>query len=169
MILHRDVPDLAESLGIEEVDLARSVAFDQIPAVLGQPPAFAVVMKGFKQAEAEAVVDKGDMRLPGELDQRAAPWGESLGKVLAGHGRRLQYAPGRQVVHAQRRAPVQAGALVQMSVDVDEPLCVGARIVRIGVDDFVGVIRGGIGREGCCAKKQDCTKQEKETHRQLRV
>ena len=40
-----DVADLAESGGIEEAERRGAVAQDQVLAVLGEPPAFAVVVK----------------------------------------------------------------------------------------------------------------------------
>ena len=67
---------------VEEANLGGAVGEDQVFAVGGKAPAVAVVMKGAQQAEAEAVVDEGDVRLPGELDKCAAPCGEAFGKVL---------------------------------------------------------------------------------------
>ena len=74
------------------------------------------------------------------LPQAASP----SAKYWLGQAPTLQDAPGFEIVHAQRGAAVQAGALVEMSVDVDEALGVGAGIVRIGVDDAIGVGREGV-------------------------
>jgi hypothetical protein len=55
--------------------------------------------------------------------------GKTLGKILLRHCRRLQHAAGREIVHAQRGAPFEPGAFIQMPVDVDQALGVGAGIV----------------------------------------
>ena len=145
VIAYVNVPHLAESSGVEEANLCRAVAENQVFAVGGEPPAVAVVVKRAQQAKAKAVVNEGNVGLPGELHQCAAPRGKAFGKVLLRHCGRLQRAPGREIFHAQRGAAVEAGALVQMPVDVDQALGVGAGIVGIGVDDEIRIV--GAGRE----------------------
>ena len=130
-----------------------AVGEDEVFAVGGEAPAVAVVVKGAQQAKAEAVVDEGDVRLPGELDEGAAPRGEAFGEVLLRDGRGLQHAAGREIVHAQRGAAVEAGALVEMAVDEDQALRVGVGIVRIGVHDAVGV---GGEDGGCGCEEEEC-------------
>ena len=82
-----------EGCGIEEAERCGAVAEDEVFAVLGEAPAFAVVVKGAQKAESGAVVDEGDVRLPGELDEGAAPVGEAFGEVLAGDIVELRMRP----------------------------------------------------------------------------
>jgi hypothetical protein len=77
--------------------------------------------------------------LPGELDQGVAPVGEALGEVLAGDVFEVDDSAGFEVFFAQRRAALEAGALVEMAVKIDEALRVGLCVVGIGVDDLVRV------------------------------
>src|SRR6202034_3341053 len=134
-------------------------------AVVGEAPAFAVVVHCAQQAKTEAVVDEGNVRLPGELNERAAPRGEAFSKVLAGDRVGLQDAAGIEVVHAQRGAAVEAGALVEMPILEEKPLGVCLRVVRIGVKDAIG-----IGREGVSGGRDEGEESESaidggETHR----
>jgi len=149
VILHVDVADFTKRRGVEETNGGGAVREDEVFAVGGEAPALAVVVQGAQQAEAEAVVDEDEVRLPGELDEGAAPRGEAFGKILRRDGRRLQHAAGVEIVHAQRGAAVEAGAFVEMPVDEDQALRVGVGIVRIRVNDAVGVVGegGGRGRE----------------------
>jgi hypothetical protein len=60
----------------------------------------------------------------------------------------MEDATGFEVFFAQRRAAFEAGAFVEMAVEIDEALGVGLCIVGIGVDDLVrvGCVRGCGGR-----------------------
>ena len=55
----------------------------------------------------------------------------------------LQNVSSRKVHHTKGRLTVQACAFVKVAVNVDEPLGKGMGIVRVGVDDLVGVGGGG--------------------------
>ena len=87
--------------GIEKADGCAAVALDQVFAVLRQSPAFVVVIKGAQQAKAEAIVNKSNVRQPGELNQSAAPIGQAFGKVLVMERRILQHASRLKIDHAQ--------------------------------------------------------------------
>ena len=72
VILDRDAANLMKTCGVKEAQSGTAVAEDQILAIFCQAPAFAVVVEGAQQAKAEAVIDECDVRLPCELDERAA-------------------------------------------------------------------------------------------------
>ena len=122
-------------------------------AVLGEPPALAGVGQGAQKMKAEAVVDQGSVVLPGELDEGVAPVGEAFGEVFVRDLLELEDAAGFQVFHTQGGLAFDAGALVEMAVEVNETLGEGLGIVRVGVDDLVGVGRDGEGG-GDCAEKE---------------
>ena len=65
----------------------------------------------------------------------------------------LEDAAGFKIDHAQRGLAVEAGAFVEMSVEEDEALGEGLRIVRVGMDDPVGV--------GCAETRVRGSKREK--------
>jgi hypothetical protein len=57
--------------------------------------------------------------------------------------------------------PIEAGALVEMPIDVDEALRVGAGIVRPGVNDLIGVVGAG---DGDCGGEDEKSASARETH-----
>ena len=143
VFLYDDGADLLEGLRIEEAEGCAAVREDDVRGVVGQPPAFAAVGQCAQQAKAEAVINEGDVRLPGELDEGAAPVSEAFAEVLGVEALALQRAAGFKVVHAQSGAAIEAGALVKMAVNEDESLGEGVGIVRICVHDAIGVSSGG--------------------------
>ena len=94
-----------------------AVAEDEVVCVVGKAPAFVVDGERAQKAERGAVVDKRDVRLPGELDERRAPVGEAFGEVLAGHVVQLEDAAGLEVFFAEGRLAFDAGAFVEVSID----------------------------------------------------
>jgi hypothetical protein len=48
---------------------------------VGQPPTFTRITKGTEKFETYKVIDESNVRLPGELQESAVPFGESLSKV----------------------------------------------------------------------------------------
>jgi hypothetical protein len=58
-----------------------------------------------------------------------------------------QYAAGFEVFFAQGRAAFHAGALIEMSIDIDEALSEGLLVVRVRLDDMIGI--GGTRKSGC--------------------
>jgi hypothetical protein len=65
----------------------------------------------------------------------------------------MENAAGFEIFFAQRGAALETGALVEMTVEIDETLGVGLRVVGIGVDDLVRV-RCVRGLSGCYAERQ---------------
>ena len=122
-----------------------------LPSCVSPQPS-PVIGERAQKAEGGAVVDERDVVLPGELDEGAAPVGEAFGEVLAGHVMELQDAAGFEVFHAQGGVAFEAGAFVEMAIEIDEALSEGLPIVRVGVDDAIGVgggnVRGGKGEKG---------------------
>ena len=51
----------------------------------------------------------------------------------------LQDAAGFEIFFAQGGLALDAGALVEVAIDVDQALRKGVLIVRVGVDDAIGV------------------------------
>ena len=90
------------------------------------------------------------MVLPGELNERVAPGRSPSAKYFEGTSVKLQNAAGLEVFHAQGGLAVEAGALIEVAVKIEQSLGVGLPVVGIGVDDLVGV--GGevtsVGAEG---------------------
>jgi hypothetical protein len=131
-----------ERLGIEKSQVGGAVAHDQLSWVVGQAPTFAFVGHGLLRREAEAVVNKGFVGGPGQLNQRAAPVRQALAEDVRREIVFLQNVSSRKIDHAERRPAVQAGAFVKVAIHVDEALRKGMDIVRVGVDNLVGVSAG---------------------------
>jgi len=51
----------------------------------------------------------------------------------------LQDAAGFEILHAQGGLAVEAGALVEVAIEIEQALRVGLLVVGIGVNDLVGV------------------------------
>ena len=62
------------------------------------------------------------MRLPGELDQGAAPVGQSFAEVLRVEAGFLKGAAGLEVVHAQAGLAESPVALVELATDKNQAL-----------------------------------------------
>lgn len=58
----------------------------------------------------------------------------------------LHNAAGREVDQAQRRAAIQSGAFIEMAIDIDQALGEGLGVMRIGVNDLIGIRAGWWGR-----------------------
>jgi len=63
--------------------------------------------------------------LPSELDEGTSPLGEAFAKIRRGNVVEGKDAPGFRVFFAQARFAYEAGALVEVAVEVDSP-CVNA-------------------------------------------
>src|SRR6185437_2982862 len=108
-------------------------------AVLRKTPALPRIMKRLQQAKGGAVIDKGDVGLPGKLNQRAAPVGKALGEVARRNIHFPEHSPGFKIIFAQSGVPIQSGAFVEMAVQVDQALRERIRVMRICVDDAIAV------------------------------
>jgi hypothetical protein len=93
------------------------------------------------------------------LDEGIAPVGEAFGEVFAGDVLKAEDATGVEVFFAERGFSVEAGALVEMAVEVNEALGEGLGVVGVGVDDLVSV--GGLsGSERCRAEGKQADEAE---------
>lgn len=144
MIFDRDAPQLTKGGWVEEAEGGGAVGEDKTFAVLGEPPTLACVGEGVEEVEGDAVINQRDVALPCELNKSAAPLGEAFGKVLAGNVLELEDAAGFKILHAQGGVTFKAGAFVEMAVGVDESLGKGLLVVRICVNDLVGVGLDGV-------------------------
>ena len=62
-----------ERFGIEKAQVGAAIAHDQLRCIVSQAPSFALVGDGSLRREAEAVINKGFVGSPGQLNQGAAP------------------------------------------------------------------------------------------------
>src|SRR5690606_12480942 len=84
-----------------------------------------------------------DVRLPRQLNQPISPVDEALGEVLTGHVTTLHDLARFESHLSQARSPVQARALEQVAIAIEQALCERFRIVRVRVDNGEAVTRGG--------------------------
>src|SRR6185369_3623087 len=92
MVFHDDTSYLVKCFRIEEAEFSSAIAQDEAVGVVRQAPALPFVLNAAHLAQGGAIVDKGDLCLPCELDQGAAPVCEAFGKVLARNIDELQNA-----------------------------------------------------------------------------
>src|ERR1700679_4177402 len=76
------------------------------------------------------------MRFPREANQISAPVHDAFAEVLRGDVDFLQYLPGFEPYLANARVLLETGALVQIAVQIKEPLGEGLRVMGIGMDCF---------------------------------
>src|ERR1700722_4714969 len=79
---HLNPSGFMQRLGIQESQLRRAVAHDELLPVLGQRPTLALVMEFPLHLEAREVVDETHLSLPGEADEVVAPIDDALTEIL---------------------------------------------------------------------------------------
>src|ERR1700722_3108352 len=127
-------------IGIEKKDLRGAVAHDQLRIVSGEAPTFGGIGEFLLLLERGEVINETLVILPGELKKFAVLEREALGEVFSGNGNLFPDFAGFEIDFAEGGFAVKAGAFVKHAVEVKEALGEGPAVVRIGVDDFVGVL-----------------------------
>src|SRR5262245_4762086 len=140
-ILHLHATDLRQRLRIEEAKRRRAVAQDESGTVVRKPPPFATVRKTSTYLERLAVVHEPDPRFPRQLEELVAELGQPFGEVASRNVLPLDHRSRIEAHLPERGSAVQTGALEQKSVAVNEALRKGLPVVRVAIDDVVGVDR----------------------------
>src|SRR5690606_8072505 len=81
--VHRHFVLHLERFRIEELQRVAAIAQDQVCAVPGEPPPFRRVVVRSHIVESVDIVDKGDVRLPGQLVNMSADDGDAFAEVAA--------------------------------------------------------------------------------------
>src|SRR5690606_681310 len=92
-----DPPPLLQRRGIEEAQLVAAVAHDDLAAILGEAPAFALVAPFGEAAERAAVPAIADLVLPGDVDDLVAPVDDALAELAGRYVDRLEHVAGLQI------------------------------------------------------------------------
>lgn len=132
-----------ERIGLQEAQVGAAIAHNQLGRIVSQSPPFTFVGNGSLHGEAEAVVNKGFVGSPCQLNQRAAPVRQALTEDLGREIMFLQNGSSRKIDHPQGGPAVQAGAFVKVAIHVDKSLRKGMGVVLVGMEDLVGVGGGG--------------------------
>src|ERR1700756_2397145 len=122
LVRHTNAPHLRQRIRIQEMKRLAPVTQNQVLAVLRQSPSFPWIMKRPQQPETRPIVHERHMRFPRELDERIPPIRQPLSKILRRNADLFEYSPCLQILFAQRRLPIEPGALVQMPIQVNHPL-----------------------------------------------
>ncbi len=87
------------------------------------------------------------MVAPGQRDQVAAPIDDAFAEQIGRQASALQHVAGLQLDLADRGMALEAGALIENAVLVEQALGKGGGVVRIGMHDLVALHRqiGGLG------------------------
>ena len=162
-----------EGFRIQKPQRRGAVAHDQPVPIASQTPSLSRIAEGSAELQTQTVVNKPQIRSPGQLQQPAAPLGDPLPEILTVQKMPFDYFPRLQADLPQARCPVQPGALIKISVTPDEPLRKCATVVGIDLDDAVS-INGEVGlisshrgrsgfRKGQARNQADpCRHQERE-------
>src|SRR5690606_21356080 len=94
--------------------------------------------------ESVDIVDKGDVRLPGQLVNMSADDGDAFAEVAAAQALALQHLPTLEIDAAQGGTSALAGPLVQVAVMNQQPLTEGTGAVGEGSHDLI-MIDGHVG------------------------
>src|SRR3546814_1435066 len=90
MIGHGDAPDFAKVRWIDDSQLRRAVAHDDVPAVLRHAPAFALVAKDASQREIIPTPAKAHAVLPCKNENFVLPRHDSFAAILRWKGKSAQ-------------------------------------------------------------------------------
>ena len=72
----------AIGFGVDELELCGAIAHDQMSAIIGESPAFAMETEVFLPSERCGIVDESLLVLPGELVELAVEFGEAFAEKL---------------------------------------------------------------------------------------
>ena len=72
----------AKAFGVDELELGGAIAHDQMSAIIGEAPAFALVTEVFLPSERGGIVDESLLVLPSQLVELAVEFGEAFAKKL---------------------------------------------------------------------------------------
>ena len=129
-VVDGDAAGLGEVGGIAEAEGGGAVAGDEFGGGAGDAPAFAVVVEGGEGAEGGAVEDEAGVGLPGPLDEVGAEVDDAFAEVLWGDFVALEDFAGGGVGDEDGGVAFAAGALVEVTVEVEEAF---------------GIVFGGVG------------------------
>ena len=162
----RNPPDLPKRLGIEKPQLIGAITEDEPSLIVGETPSLPHVAEGATWSKAEEIVDKRHVGLPRQLHELPFPISQSFGEVGLIDRTLLNDFSGLRLHLAQARSTTQARALVEEAVSINQPLRVRRRVMRVGIDDTIGVdrrralrreARGGSGNQPARDAYQDTT------------
>ena len=71
-----------KAFGVDELELGGAIAHDQMSAIIGESPAFALVTEVFLPSERGGIVDESLLVLPSQLVELAVEFGEAFAKKL---------------------------------------------------------------------------------------
>jgi hypothetical protein len=137
LVRHMQSPRHAKRLRIKESQCRAPIAHDQLRLIVREPPTLSCVVERAQQRKAEAVIHESLVRLPRQLNQIATAVGQPFAEILGRQVVLLQNLSRLQVDKSDRRLPVLARTLIQMSIYENQPLRESPRIMGINVDHLV--------------------------------
>src|SRR3546814_15020508 len=130
MSVHGDVPDFAKVRWIDDSQLRRAVAHDDVPAVLRHAPAFALVAKAAGEREIIPTPAKAHAVLPCKTENFVLPRHDSFAEILRWKGHAAQNFPVLQPDLADVGLPLTPGTLVKRAVLIEKPFEIGSASCR---------------------------------------
>ena len=150
---------------IQEVQVGRSVAGDELLAVRREPPAFPRVVERLMVGKRGCVVTESHLVGPGEHVQLVPQDDGSFAEVFAGQAFVLDGHAAFQVHGADAAFPELAGCLIEHAVMEKEALGIGRHVVRIFLHHFQLILFHLRARAGTGATERQEKKQSDHLHR----
>src|SRR6185437_2709914 len=139
--MNLNAPHFFERLRIEHTNFRSAVTHVKQVAVGGQAPALSRIGKLAQQMKIARVINKSRTCFPGELKYLPSQASNAFSKKLWRQIHPLEDFSSFKTNFSQRWPPIQSGPFVEIAVFVNQPLCVGFRVMWVRFYDFVGVFR----------------------------
>src|SRR5271156_1623388 len=146
VFLDHDVARFLERVGIAESQRGAAVAGNYFLRGAGHAPAFTRIGKLLDRLQRGAIEDETDVGLPSPLIDVRSPVDDSLSEILRWKIVTLEGLTGFRITGHNGGASFDAGSLIELSIEVEEPFCITIRRVRIFCDYLVTIDGSGGGR-----------------------
>src|SRR5579871_430901 len=167
LVGHGHPAHFAQRLGVPKPQLRRAVTHNDALSILREAPSFSGIHELAFGSETGQIVDEAQLVFPGQLQQAIFPVNDAFAEILLRNLPFFEHFAGFELHLADRGFSPQAGALVHRSVEIEESLCVGLRIMRIRMHDLVAVFGNAAGlrsRPAGAGKKAGSRYQESHTY-----
>src|SRR5271165_4767736 len=144
LVFHQDMTGFPKSFGVAKAQCGAAVAGDQFFRRASHSPSLSSVSKLLHDPQAEPVIDETDMRLPSPLVEVRAPVDDPLAEIFRRQIVTLQYLSCFRRDGHHSGVPIDAGALVKYSIQVEKPFGVTLGRVRVRCHYLVAVDRCGV-------------------------
>src|SRR5262249_2103073 len=139
----RNAPDFLQRGRIPDTNLRRAVTHVNLFTIVGQAPSFTGIVEASQHAQAGFVVNESGLGLPGQFEDLIIQYSDALSEERLRDIEALKDTAAGEVDFADSRVADDAGSLIEKPVVIFEALGKGCAVMRVALDDSVGVLRRG--------------------------